>query len=245
MVHGAVQQWIESAGLQPGDVPKALGYLVGAKYMYAGAAMVVGIRYHPLRRLLLAKHELKSSSLQNHINKAVIVSKMRMNSAAGRLRDAKPRWSVSWPASMRQGSKELGPGTPGHIQTHNSAQRRLLKDASQKMLQQQQLQEQSRVAQDTWKAWASKKYWGMADRMESAAASSRVMSWLSLRLGFRPQCVALGAAEGVLLAKLAAPVTLPTTLLVIIAMMKQRNSTHPVRAEEHIRDAHKPQLEAE
>eukprot|EP00403_Amphidinium_massartii_P024826 CAMPEP_0178386728 /NCGR_PEP_ID=MMETSP0689_2-20121128/8709_1 /TAXON_ID=160604 /ORGANISM="Amphidinium massartii, Strain CS-259" /LENGTH=219 /DNA_ID=CAMNT_0020007073 /DNA_START=15 /DNA_END=671 /DNA_ORIENTATION=- len=219
MPGGHIQAWLENSGLQPTDVPKAMGILVGAKYAYVGAAVLLGIRYHPLQRILLSRSEAAIDKTRR--GRLLSLSSM----VSGHFREARQSMSrqrvVAWAARKHQ---EISAGNAlratKYSKRFKEARQSVQRHHRELKLLKEDVLHRQRTLEATWKAWVSKKYWKLADSLERTLARSQVMSLLSSNLGFQPRNVALGVAEGVLLAKLAAPVTIPVTLLVIVQVLK-------------------------
>jgi hypothetical protein len=92
-------------------------------------------------------------------------------------------------------------------------------------------------ARSSWHGWISQKYWNLAVALENAAAKNYALSTLSKTLGLQPKRLALGTAEGVLLAKLAMPLTVPLSLLLIVLMFGNRNALSVAKTQECAEEA--------
>lgn len=105
-----------------------------------------------------------------------------------------------------------------------------------------QFREQRYVARkpDTWLAWASLKYYKLADNLQGSIGQSRVALQLSSNFGLRPQDLVLGIVEGTLLYKVTLPLTLPLYLVLIALYFK-----HPSPADCSKGDAAKDDQEEE
>lgn len=58
---GRLEGFIKSLGLESEDVPKVIGAFVCCKYATWGTGIVLGVRYQPLRRLLLARSAFRKA----------------------------------------------------------------------------------------------------------------------------------------------------------------------------------------
>lgn len=56
-----VEGFVRSLGLEAEDVPKVVGTFVCCKYMTWGAGIALGVRYQPLRRILLARNSISKA----------------------------------------------------------------------------------------------------------------------------------------------------------------------------------------
>lgn len=61
MPGSCLEGFVRSLGLETEDVPKVVGAFVCCKYLTWGAGIAVGVRYHPLRRLVLARSAIREA----------------------------------------------------------------------------------------------------------------------------------------------------------------------------------------
>lgn len=224
MVGQRFQNFLEAQGLAAEDIPKVAGAVVAAKYGCLVAGVVVGVRYRPLRRLVLARglvaprgflpqqraawlreawehakcHHGRTASKVQHAAAGAVVRSQH----ATRLREAweRVKWHHGRVAAARRGRALPGQGL--------LLQKQLaLSDARQRLFR-------------TWQAWVSKKYWSLALRAEALLAPGSTAAALASRLGIQADSLAMGLAEGTLLAKLAVPITLPLSTLLALRLFR-------------------------
>mmetsp|Transcript_34427 Transcript_34427/g.78483 ORF Transcript_34427/g.78483 Transcript_34427/m.78483 type:complete len:223 (-) Transcript_34427:71-739(-) len=211
-LHDRTEQWLQRrAGLDTADVPKVMGGFVGLKYLTTTGLVLVGIRFHPLRRVLLSRREvIPDKAARRRLHTAISAARRNwMSTAVGKWRDTRHKFVTPKMLVWARGKarwKEL---------------EEKVKERSREQLA------RSKELQATWKAWFSKKYWKLADRMEKRFTTSvvaRASEVVLQPLGLSAKNLALGFAEGILLAKLLVPVTIPLNLLLAVMAFKWRKS---------------------
>lgn len=211
MVGQRLKGYLESCGLAAEDVPKVLGAFVTAKYCTWAGAVVLGVRCQPLRRLLLARRDAVTGAMrpwatQQHkwVVEALDKARKSPSGAARRYHDAK--------ASVGAAKGRL----------HSAGQELLRRQQLLKaQLQQQALQRR----ESGWRGihtWLSANYWKLSDKLESAASSGRVSSFLSNNLHLNPRGFAMGVAEGTILYKSTFLLHAPFQLYLIVQLFKRR-----------------------
>lgn len=190
MVGQQLDEYVKNRfNLESRDIPKVMGLFVVAKYATLATGVAIGLRYEPLRRVVLARRLALGSSpwAQQRLRLLEVLKRAEKNQQA-RFWDAKKRL------------KHAG---------HSLFLRKQI------VLQRQQhwLANQMR---HSWYGWISQKYWHLADKLENAAIQNYYVLMLSWNLGLMPRKLAVGTAEGLLLAKLAVPLTAPLSLLLIV-----------------------------
>jgi len=237
MVGQRVQEFFEYFDVDSADVPRALGFFVVAKYATLATGIAVGMRFQPLRRIVLAKNlVLRSPWAQQqrlHIHDAVNHAKkyrqLRLWGPLGGQQRARVFEALDLAKKMdnvkaHEKFKLVG---AGQAQFHDVKRR--VKNVGRKLLLRKQLAIQQRneclasQAQHSWHGWISKKYWHMTESLENAAGNSYFLLLFCRGLGLMPRTLAVGTAEGLLLAKLALPVTAPLSLLCIVHMLRRPN----------------------
>jgi len=249
MVGQRLKVYIQSCGLEGDDVPKVLGAFLAAKYSTWFAALYVGIRCQPLRRLFLARSKALA---------AVGESPLR------HLGQSRPRdWAIeAWersrrhhPSSSRRANghnthsaghdgppgkrlKESRPVLPAKIGEafdvaknryhHAEAKYRDAKGrwhtASRELLRMrlQQCHILQRRGQESWYAWVSARYWQLSDKLEAVANSNRVWRAVSSNLHIDPRGLALGFAEGTIMYKFTFLIHAPLELWLITQFFKRQ-----------------------
>jgi hypothetical protein len=212
MVGQRLEGFLKSRGLETADIPKVLGLFVAAKYATGAACLAVGLRYQPLQRIVLNRHLVLQSSPWAQ------QQRLRFQQALDRAKKY-PQKHIS----QRFGVADVGQPHIGKMQTNFRAARVRLREASQRLLLKKQLTQQRLIDRyrNSWHGWTSRKYWQLADRLQNAAEKNKAFSYLSAAVGGGPKKLALGLAEGVLLAKMAMPLTAPLSLLLIVQMFKR------------------------
>lgn len=199
MVGQQLKSYIESCGLAADDVPKVVASFMALKYGSYAATVLLSIRYHPLRRVFLARKEalgLGHAGLSAQPRRIVESARSKYRDVQASYRDAKGRW-------------------------HSAGRELLLR---QQLLRSQQQQRLGPSGQKIgWYAWSSAKYWQLSDKLEHAASESRVWQALTRNLKLEPKGLALGFAEGTILFKCILPLYMPLTLLLIVQVFKLRH----------------------
>lgn len=231
MVGQRVEDFLRSFNLESGDIPKVMGLFVAAKYATVAAGVLVGLRYQPLRRLVLARSLVSRSSRPWAPQQRGVIDQS-LNHARGH---HPAQLGGTW--AQQQQSRVLDAFSRAKEFRRDAKGR--WKKAGQKLLLQKQLAHQHRKewltklqARHTWHGWLSQKYWHLADALETAARKSYLFSKLSTSLGLMPKTLAVGTAEGVLLAKLALPLTAPLSFLLITLMFRPAGTLATTSAQE-------------
>lgn len=288
MVGQRLDEFLRNRGLEAEDVPKVVGACVAAKYVTLIAGVAIGIRYQPLRQMVLArslalrKVTVPSTGIRYQPVRQMVLtrslalrkvampsafpvwghgSKAAMQARVGQfVEDAKRRASHTASANFSRlltarrrwrGARSAGQARVGQVVEAArrkarmpvgklfDADARLLnarhrwhgaRSAGKALLQQKRLakmrdvHEKAALARRTWHTWVSAKYWRLADRLESVLLRSRPALAFSARFGVQPSNLALGAAEGALISKIALPLTLPLTLLLALRALSRRRA---------------------
>lgn len=271
MVNQRIQDFLQSCGLEPGDMPKAVGAMMLVKYASLASGVAIGIRYQPLRRIVYAKGMVlqnnfllrqKQLRFQELIDRASKYPQMQPRRAFQKpkqvrtsetlhraSRTANGGFSRPWAQQHRTRVMEAFDRarrfperqSVDHVGSAKSTQmparsaesafrdaRKRWKDVGQKLwLHKHRLQQQYHLvkrAQQSWRGWLSMKYWRAADALEAMVENSPFFSRVSTRLGLRPNALAVGTAEGILLSKFAMPLTAPLTLLFIVHFFRRPNA---------------------
>lgn len=222
MVAQRLEDFLRNRGLEAEDVPKVVGACVAAKYATLVAGVAIGVRYQPVRQLVLSRSlALRSvampsappvwghgsqGAMRARVGEVVEAAKRRARLPVDKFFDAEARWLTArrrWRGARSAGQALL-------------QQKRLAK--------MRDIHEKAALARRTWHAWASAKYWRLADRLQSLVLRSRPALALSARFGLQPANLALGVAEGALLSKMALPLTLPLTLLLALRTLAHRRA---------------------
>lgn len=250
MVGQRVEEFLGTFNLDSEDVPKVLGFFVAAKYATLAAGVAIGLRYQPLRRVVLARSLVLRSSpwgqqQRAHVLEALEVAKKYHQRQLGapwaqqqraRIREAFDR-AKQFPQGQLSQRFDVAKSQMRHVKANLRDAKGRLKHAGQTLLLHKQvaLQQQklSRVRQ-SWHGWVSRKYWHLADGLETAAGKNKLFQMLSRNLGLMPRTLAVGTAEGVLLAKLALPVTAPLTLALAVLIFRRPGILGATSAQECI-----------
>jgi len=226
MVGQRLEVFLKSCNLEAADVPKVVGVFVATKYAIGAIGLVVGFRYRPLQRLALRK----SMVLQS--NPWAQQQRLRLLEAWERAKRYQPKYSSSRNdvvAHKRTQTKQVDNSTARFRDARSR-----LRDAGQRLflrrlMANRQLIEQARRS---WYGWSSRKYWELTEKLQKAAGKSKFLYHVSAAFGTAPKSLALGLAEGVLLAKIAMPLTAPLSLLLIVQAFKGQQVV-AISAEEH------------
>jgi len=230
---------VEAAGVEGREVPKALGTLAALKYGTLTAAVVLGVRVQPLRRVLLQRRQVYPeraisplqrpgawAHLQKHQPKRPAV-RCTHSVAEGSHLQMLPQQQASGARNDRSQLRRLLTAARGRYSGGRLA--RTLITARLQWLRHRQLQQQQqllagqrRSAQLTWHAWISKKYWQLADKTEQAVGSSRLCQLLASWGRFDPKRLAVGVAEGAILYKSTIWLHLPLHLWIVLVLFRQR-----------------------
>lgn len=201
-----------SCGLEARDIPKVVGLFMVAKYSIGVGAVAVGLRYQPLRQLVLRR------SLVLQRNPWAQRQRLRLLEAWDKAKKFPPKQVM-----RRTVSRDVAQPQVHLAKASLRAAKNRVKDVARRRLLHLQMVHQRLTdrARHSWHGWTSRKYWQVADKLQEAAEKNQSLSWLSTLVGTGPQALALGVAEGVLLAKLLMPVTAPLTLLLIVQMFRK------------------------
>lgn len=221
MVGQQLEEFLRNRGLEAEDVPKVIGACISAKYATLLAGVVIGVRYQPLRQMVLTRSRALRSvampsappvwgrgppgAMRVRVSEVVEATTRRARLPVAKLFDVEARCLA---AGRWRGARSAGQAL--------LLQRRLAK--------MRDLHEKAALARRTWHAMASAKYWRLADRLESFVLRSRVVLTLSARFGFQPANLIIGAAEGAVISKMALPLTLPLTLLLALRTLSHRRA---------------------
>mmetsp|Transcript_93393 Transcript_93393/g.171380 ORF Transcript_93393/g.171380 Transcript_93393/m.171380 type:complete len:235 (-) Transcript_93393:87-791(-) len=212
MVGQRLEAFLQSCSLEARDIPKVVGLWLVTKYSIGVGALAFGLRYQPLRQVVLRK------SLVLQRNPWAQQQRLRLFEA----------WDKAKKYPSKQVIRRAVSGDVGQPQVRSvkaslrDAKRRVKDVARRRLLHVQMVHQRlTERARHSWHGWTSRKYWQLADKLQEAAEKNQSLSWLSALVGTGPKALALGMAEGVLLAKLVMPVTAPMTLLLIVQMFKK------------------------
>lgn len=238
MVGQRLNSLLQQSGLETEDVPKVVGTFVTAKYCTYAAAVALGVRYQPLRRIFLTRQQalggetagaLRPWAARQH--RKILEALDRARNA--RLRETKVRFgqALDTARSQYQSARCRYRDAKGRW---NSAGRELLKrqQQMQQHMQLQALKRREQVFAGGWYAWTSARYWQLSDKLEKAAASS--LLWRSICSAFHisPRVLALGFAEGTILNKLLFPLYAPLQLWLIVQLFRHRRHAARLCCEE-------------
>jgi hypothetical protein len=247
MVPGVVENALQSVGLEPNDIPKVVGAVVATKYATLAAGVAIGLRYQPLRRVVLARASVLPGIPWAQQQRVRVFEALK-NAKGQRYSHLRRSWSQQHAAFIREALDTAKWNTHKNVSQQASVAQ-IAKDsfsearsrigkakkkvtaavkAGKSMLLHKQLQVAQRrqrslvllAVRQTWHGWLSQKYWHLADALEAAAHRNRIFSSVSRTLGFMPKTLAVGTAEGLLLAKLAFPITAPLTLVMVVLALK-------------------------
>lgn len=252
MVGQRVEDFLKLFNLESGDVPKVVGVFIAAKYATVAAGVVVGLRYQPFRRIVLGRSAVLRSSpwaqqqrarLFEALDRAKLQHRGTASPSSPWMQKHKSRIVELLEGAKQRSQKAVSP-KDGVVQVSKIKSslhdvRKGWKKAGEKLLKQRQLANQHKKhwltklrLQHTWHGWFSQKYWLLADKLESTASKSRLFGLLSRGTGLMPRTLAVGTAEGVLLAKLLVPFTAPLSLLLTILLFRKPGNLTVVSAQE-------------
>jgi len=251
MVGQRVEEFLGSFNLESEDVPKVLGFFVAAKYATLAAGIAIGLRYQPLRRVVLARSLVLRSSpwgqqQRSRVLEALETAKKYHQRQLGapwaqqqrtRIREAFDRAKQfrQGQLSQRSDAMDAAKSQMRHVKANLRDAKGRLKHAGQTLLLNKQValqQQKLSRARQSWHGWISRKYWNLADGLATAAGNNNLFQMLSRNLGLMPRTLAVGTAEGVLLAKLALPVTAPLTLALAVLIFRRPGTSGATSAQE-------------
>lgn len=243
MVGKQVEELARYCNVSAEDIPKAMGVLAAAKGATLAAGVAIGLRYQPLRRVVLARAQgsgMRAWALVQRLREFSVLErscKYRQVQAQGLFGHSQSSrilevFNRARQSGQQQSSRVVEAWDPGKQKPAGRQSQHLkflgrLKKAGQKLLLQRQIallqrqQNLDRQLHRSWYGWISDKYWTLADKLEHAVGNNHLLQFFGHRLGVMPKTLAVGTAEGVLLAKLAAPIVYPVCLLGVILMLKQ------------------------
>lgn len=102
-----VEGFVRSLGLEAEDVPKVVGTFVCCKYMTWGAGIALGVRYQPLRRILLARNSISKAqpwARRQRVRLLEVWQKARKTPATVPIHNAPPLRGGSTTADIARGA---------------------------------------------------------------------------------------------------------------------------------------------
>jgi len=250
-LHQRLNAFVESYGFTAEDVPKVVGTFITMKYVTWAGAVAVGIRCHPLRRVLLSRSQALGeagggSNSMEALRPWAVMQRRWWLEACERARRHHPRrsfarapeWQTAHVRARRFGAR-LGEALASARSQYSSAQSRVVRQvkgrwhsAGKTLLSQQQLQllrlrerlSHHRGQAGSWHAWASMRYWQLSDRLETNFANCSLCQRVSRSLRVDLKGFVLGLAEGIILYKGTVWFTVPLQLWLVLQLHGHRRS---------------------
>eukprot|EP00928_Gymnodinium_smaydae_P070738 TRINITY_DN54510_c0_g1_i1.p1 TRINITY_DN54510_c0_g1~~TRINITY_DN54510_c0_g1_i1.p1 ORF type:complete len:342 (-),score=93.52 TRINITY_DN54510_c0_g1_i1:3-1028(-) len=247
MVGHWVHGYLESCGLVAQDVPGVVAAFVGAKYATMGTCLVVGVRYQPLRRLFVRRKHVYSLLGRVRVRlgqQQALSSRRAAAGAAGAGNGNVQRAFEVARGQYREAKRTFLPvlrERAGEAREQMRSAKENWQAVGRQRAQNRQLQQHQRMAikrheeelkqrrglWGAWYGWTSEQYWRLSDKLQATAQRSRLWSAISGSVGGDPRLLALGIAEGLILAKVTFPFLAPLELWIIVTLFKRRRASFP------------------